>query len=108
MGPLRDHLSQRGLQFVVAGNFITHHSTHDETTNNHKEADTLLIHYITSSKLDGKRVWVYATDVHVAVLLIGQRNLLNCRNVCFAVSALKTNIDSLLEFLGSVNAQNVF
>ena len=75
MGPLRDHLSSRGLQLVVAGNFITYHSTYGEATNNHEEADTLLIHCITSSKLNDKRVWVYASDVDVAVLLIAHRNL---------------------------------
>ena len=50
-----------------------------ETTNNHEEADTLLIHYITSSKLDDKRVCVYDSDVDVAVLLIAHRSLWNCR-----------------------------
>ena len=74
MGPLRDHLSSRGLQLVVAGNFIMYHSTYGETTNNHEEADTL-IHCITSSKLNDKRVWLYASDVDVAVLLITHRNL---------------------------------
>ena len=60
MHPLRDHLSRKGLQFVVAENFTTHHSTYGETTNNHEEADILLIPCVTSSKFDGKCVWVYA------------------------------------------------
>ena len=55
-GSIERYLSRRGLQFVVAGNFITCHSTYGETTINHEEADTLLIHCITSSKLDGKHV----------------------------------------------------
>ena len=43
MGPLRDHLSCRALQFEVAGNVITHHFSDGETNNKHEEADTLLI-----------------------------------------------------------------
>ena len=98
---LRDHLSHEGLQFVVAESSITYHSTYGETNNNHEEADTLLIHCITPSKRDGKRVWVYASDVDVVVLLIVHHNLLSCRNVYYGVSAEKTNIDSLLELLVS-------
>ena len=106
MGPLRDHLSNRGLEFVAAGNVIMYHSMYGETTNNHKDADTLLRHCIISLKLDRKYVCVYASDVNVAVLLITHRNLLSCRNVYFGVSAEKTNTD-FLSFL-VVNAQYVF
>ena len=67
--------------------FITYNSTYGETTNNHKEADTLLIHCITFSKPDDKFVWVYASEVDVAVLLTAHRNLLGCRNVYFGFSA---------------------
>ena len=35
-GPLKNYLSRRGLRYHD-------HSTHGETTNNHQEADTLLI-----------------------------------------------------------------
>ena len=105
IGPLRDSLSRRVLRFVVAGNFITYHSTYGETTNNHEEATTLLKHCITSSKLDDKHFWVYAGDVDAAVLLTAHRNLLSCRKLYFGVSAEKTNIDSLLEFLGSERAK---
>lgn len=54
MDPLRDNLSRRGLQFAVARNFLTYNSTYlvAETANNYEEADTLLMHCITSSKLD--------------------------------------------------------
>ena len=75
MGSLRDHLSHRGVEFVVAGNFITYHPTYCETTNNHQEADGLLIHCITSWKLYDKRIWVYASDVDVVVLLVAHCNL---------------------------------
>ena len=94
-GPLRDYLSRRGFQFVVAEHFITYHSTHGETTNNHEEADTLFIHCIKLHKV----------DVDVAVLLIGHRHLLRCRNVYFGVSVENYNTDSLLEFLGSDRAK---
>ena len=57
MDPLRDNLSPRGLQFAVARNFISYHATYGETISNYEGAD------ITCSKLDGKRVWVYASDV---------------------------------------------
>ena len=60
-----------------------------------------MVHCITSSKLDGKRVCFYASDVDVAVLLITHCNLLSCRNIYFGVSAEKTNIDILLEIVGS-------
>ena len=63
------------------------------------------VHCITSSKPDGKRVWVYASNVDVVVQLITHCNLLSCRNVYFCVSAEKTNIDSLLEFLGCEHAK---
>ena len=99
------HLSRGGLQFAVAENFIAFHFTYSETNNNHEEADTLLIHCIRSSKLHSKRAWVCATDVDVVVLLIAHCNLLSCRNVYFGVSAEKTNINSLLEFLASERAK---
>ena len=78
MAPLRDHLSRRGFQFEVAGNFITYYSTYREITNNQEEGDTLFTHCKSFSKLDGKRVCVYAKDVDVAVLLIAHRSLLSC------------------------------
>lgn len=108
MGPLRDILSGRGLQFAVAGNVITDHITHDETTNKHQEADTLLINCITFSKLDGESACIYASDVDVAVLLIAHRNILSYGNVYFGVIAEKLNIDSLLEFLGNESAKCLF
>ena len=85
MGPLRDHLSRRGLQFVVAEDFITYYSMYGGTTKNHEEADTL-IHCITSSGLDEKRIWVYFSGVDVAVLQIAHRNLLSCRNIYFGMN----------------------
>ena len=105
MDPLRDLLSGRCLQFAVAGNVIMDHITHDETTNKHQEADTLLINCITFSKLDGESACIYASDVDVAVLLIAHRNILSCGNVYFEVIAEKLNIDSLLEFLGNERAK---
>lgn len=60
-----------------------------------------MVHCITSSKFDGKRVCFYASNVDVAVLLIIHCNLLSCRNIYFGVSAEKTNIDILLEIVGS-------
>lgn len=107
MSPLRDHLSRRCFQFVVSRNFITYHFMYSETNNNREKPDTLLIHYITSSKLYGKLVWVFASDVNVAVPLIAHLNLLSCRNVYLGVSAEKTNIGSLF---GNdyILTQNVF
>ena len=67
MDPLRDNLSPRGLQFAVARNFISYHATYAETISNYEGADILLINYITCSKLDGKRVWVYASDVNPTI-----------------------------------------
>ena len=93
MWPLRHHVSRRGLQFVVEENFITYHSMYSETSNYHEEADQLLIHCITSSKLDGKCAWVYANEVNVAVLLIAHHNLLSCKNV---------TLESVLKRLSSI------
>lgn len=72
-----------------------------KTFKNHKEADTLLTHYITSSKLDAKPVWVCVSDVDVTVLQIAHRNLFSCINVYFGINASKTNFDSLLKVIGS-------
>ena len=44
---------------------------------------------------------VYGSDINVSVLLMAYHNLLSIRNVYFGANAKKTNIDSLLEFLGS-------
>lgn len=107
MSPLRDHLSRRVLQFSVAGNFIMYHFMYGETTNNHKEGDTLLIHYITSSKLDGKHVSINASDIDVAVLLIARGNLLTCRNIYFGVSAERLTSAVFLSFLVD-NVQKIF
>ena len=107
MSPFRDHLSRRCFQFVVSRNFITYHFMYSETNNNREKPDTLLIHYITSSNLYGKLVWVYASDVNIAVPLIAHLNLLNCRNVYLGVSAEKTNIGSLFD-CDYILTQNVF
>ena len=62
----------------------------------------------TAQKLDTKGIWVYDSDVNVALLLIVEHNLLRFRNVYFGVSTEKTNIDSLLEFLGNESAKCLF
>ena len=62
----------------------------------------------TAQKLDTKGIWVYDSDVNVALLLIVEHYLLRFRNVYFGVSAEKTNIGSLLEFLGSERAKCLF
>ena len=107
MGPLGDHLSRRGLQFVAAGSFMKYHSTYSEVTSNDEEAGTLLIHCITSSKLHGKCGWVYASDVDVAMLLIAYRNLLGCKMLTFESVLKILTLKIFLSFL-VVNAQNVF
>ena len=43
--------------------------------------------------------WIYARDVDVALLLTAHCNLSSCRNILVGVSAEKTNINNLSEFL---------
>ena len=66
------------------------------------------MHLITSSRIDGKCVWVFVSDVSVAVLLIAHRNLMACRNIHFGVSAEEANIEDPLEFPGSEHAKRLF
>ena len=65
------------------------------------------MHLITSSRIDGKCVWVFVSDVSVAVLLIAHRNLMACRNIHFGVSAEEANIEDPLEFPGSEHAKRL-
>ena len=65
------------------------------------------MHLTTSSRLDGKWVWVFVSDVSVAVLLIAHHNLMGCRNIHFGVSAEGANIEGLLEFPGSEHAKRL-
>lgn len=65
------------------------------------------MHLITSSRLDGKWVWVFVSDVSITVLLIAHRNLMGCRNIRFGVSAEEANIEGLLEFPGSEHAKRL-
>ena len=73
----RSFITQR-FSIWSCRNFITYYSTYREITNNQEEGDTLFTHCKSFSKLDGKRVCVYAKDVDVAVLLIAHRSLLSC------------------------------
>ena len=80
-------------------------STYGATTNNHEEADTLLIHCIMSSKLDDRRLSVYASNFDFTKLIASQYSLLSCGNFYVGVSSENTKTNSLLEFLGSEHAK---
>ena len=82
-------------------------STYGATTNNHEEAETLLIHCIMSSKLDDRRVSVYASNVDFTKLITSQYSLLSCGNYTLesVLKILKSTV--FLNFL-VVSMQNAF
>ena len=66
----------------------------------------IIDHCITSSKRDGKRVWVYASDADVVVLLIAHRNLL-CAAEMFILESLLKILTSIV-FLSFLGIKNLF
>ena len=66
----------------------------------------IIDHCITSSKRDGKRVWVYASDADVVVLLIAHRNLLCAAEMFTLESSLK--ILTSIVFLSFLGIKNLF
>ena len=66
----------------------------------------IIDHCITSSKRDGKRVWVYASDADVVVLLIAHRNLL-CAAEMFTLETLLKILTSIV-FLSFLGIKNLF
>ena len=66
----------------------------------------IIDHCITSSKRDGKRVWVYASDADLVVLLIAHRNLL-CAAEMFTLETLLKILTSIV-FLSFLGIKNLF
>ena len=67
-------------QYIISGNNTTEFSyKQPPLANNHDEADTLIIHCLTSAQLkESDNVLVYANDTDVFTLLLKHYNKLNC------------------------------
>ena len=58
-----------------------------------------------SSKLDDRRLSVYASNVDFTKLIVSQYSLLSCGNFYVRVSSENTKTNSILKLLGSEHAK---
>ena len=73
-----EHLQKRNVRYVVAGNDITYFSYQDPISNNHEEADTLMINILCILQPMNSCVVVHSVDTDVFVLLLRHHDKIGC------------------------------
>lgn len=100
MNALVLHLRNRGVEFFVAGNGVTHSSHSGEGVTNHREGETSLIMGLCSMKLSDKRVVVCGNDVDLFTLLLGHYQEIDCLDLHMKSLKGFTPITPVYHFLG--------
>ena len=96
------HLQKRNVRYVVAGNDNTYFSYQYPISNNHEEADTLMINTLCILQPMNSCVVVYSVDTDVFVLLLRHHDKIGCDTLYMNLFGGFVNMTAILKSVGQM------